>query len=60
MTNEEESHRTCKSKKLCHDMFDVQGNVTFSGKIDIYPFIIEELVKGVLSIELQEHLRKIQ
>ena len=55
LADEEEPHRTCKSKNfvtkvmflaaVARPRFDGQGNVTFSGKIGIYPFITKEPAK---------------
>ena len=55
LTDEEEPHRTCKSKSfitkvmflvaVARPRFDGEGNVTFSGKIGIYPFVTKEPAK---------------
>ncbi|XP_074377327.1 uncharacterized protein LOC141718848 [Apium graveolens] len=52
---EEEPHRTCKSKNfvgkimfiaaMARPRFDEEGNVKFSGKIGIFPFITKEPAK---------------
>lgn len=55
LVDEEEPQRTCKSKNfvlkvmflaaVARPRFDGQGNVTFSGKIGIYPFVTKEPAK---------------
>lgn len=53
--DEEEPHRTCKSKNfvekimflaaIARPRFDEDGNVTFDGKIGIFPFVTKEPAK---------------
>lgn len=55
LSSEDEPHRTCKSKNfvdkvmflaaVARPRFDNQGNVIFSGKLGIFPFITKEPAK---------------
>jgi hypothetical protein len=55
LPNEDEPHRTCKSKNfiskvmfltaITRPLFDSEGNEIFSGKIGIFPFVIQEPAK---------------
>ena len=55
LPDEEEPHRTCKSKNfvlkvmflaaIARPQFDTQRNVTFGGKIGIFPFVTKEPAK---------------